>query len=657
MILVSGRRTFLILLHLVVLTAQIVVPKAHVKTCSGRYVHIVWDSSNRKVVPRLYNVEYSLGNSSDIWYDGDTVGGAENGANFELPGNRKFRFRVTAYYSNGRVDQPEPVDGTCSTNPDRPDRNPDDVRGKAVSPNKIIISWEPLSFLQWNAPNLMYTVRWRRSGSADDWSTAIVDGKGNSYEINHLTVHTSYEFSVESVNARGSPIDKPVINTAYSGEDVPSLAPTNFKVSPNRLDPKTVLFTWNALNTSSTAIRGQFKSYRIHVINVDNTSQSSQYDVIGGCKSSKVCGFVRLLAPNCGYHAYVVVVNGKYEGPASNRVYFKTTETKISSFKIVDLKQIGRTTLRVRWVGGRNNGHGVTAYKLVVHRKANNSFFNIVRTILVEKAGEEEPYSAAINGLVPGHVYRVYVYPIYYNHKRGRQSSVRYADIQMKDVAANFSPDAGKHIISTAIFRRSDVIGNYRILRTGLSATSIEHSIACANDWNFGWIFISVAMPFFYMFQMTRNWCTVLLSLERLIVVLFPIKSRQFPKKRISTWAMAFILLQIVTIKAMNKIQKDTVPCNDAERLETLGELPLREMLATEVSNTMRRSHGRRFGQGQTGPDHTMVAYLVRALSNRAFTRKSLDTELLSKRCRGKRGESLPEPLAFDQKGSSIIDR
>ncbi|XP_074661564.1 G-protein coupled receptor daf-37-like [Tubulanus polymorphus] len=61
------------------------------------------------------------------------------------------------------------------------------------------------------------------------------------------------------------------------------------------------------------------------------------------------------------------------------------------------------------------------------------------------------------------------------------------------------------------------------------------------DDWFFGAWFIYLGTPFFYIFQTTRNWCTTILSFERLIVIMFPMSSRNLPKKVISTIAMLVV--------------------------------------------------------------------------------------------------------------------
>ncbi|XP_074657270.1 uncharacterized protein LOC141910477 [Tubulanus polymorphus] len=53
------------------------------------------------------------------------------------------------------------------------------------------------------------------------------------------------------------------------------------------------------------------------------------------------------------------------------------------------------------------------------------------------------------------------------------------------------------------------------------------------DDWFFGWEFTQVALGPFYIFQLIRNWCVILISLERLVITLFPLKSRVFWTRKV----------------------------------------------------------------------------------------------------------------------------
>ncbi|XP_074647714.1 uncharacterized protein LOC141903492 [Tubulanus polymorphus] len=53
------------------------------------------------------------------------------------------------------------------------------------------------------------------------------------------------------------------------------------------------------------------------------------------------------------------------------------------------------------------------------------------------------------------------------------------------------------------------------------------------DDWYYGWEFIQVALGPYRMFQQIRNWCVILISLERLVVTIFPLKSRLFWTRKV----------------------------------------------------------------------------------------------------------------------------
>ncbi|XP_074655682.1 uncharacterized protein LOC141909195 [Tubulanus polymorphus] len=68
------------------------------------------------------------------------------------------------------------------------------------------------------------------------------------------------------------------------------------------------------------------------------------------------------------------------------------------------------------------------------------------------------------------------------------------------------------------------------------------------NDWHFGQEIITVILPFFNVFQMARNWSVVVVSLERLLVVLFPLKIKTaWKKSTMNAICASYTIMSIAT--------------------------------------------------------------------------------------------------------------
>ncbi|XP_074661548.1 uncharacterized protein LOC141914182 [Tubulanus polymorphus] len=63
------------------------------------------------------------------------------------------------------------------------------------------------------------------------------------------------------------------------------------------------------------------------------------------------------------------------------------------------------------------------------------------------------------------------------------------------------------------------------------------------DDYAYGWEFITVTVGLYAVFVLVRNWCVVLLSFERLVVVAFPLKSRLFWTRSVVNAALVVVNL------------------------------------------------------------------------------------------------------------------
>ncbi|KAG7221561.1 hypothetical protein INR49_017092 [Caranx melampygus] len=200
---------------------------------------------------------------------------------------------------------------------------PKNVKGVGTWRNNMEISWEPLSYREWNGPHLKYLVWWRRRDSREEWKNATT--KWLKYYIYDADTFTPYDIKVQAVNDFG-------------------LGPS-LLLSLVTLE-KTVYY-WR-----------DSSQLRWHRVNRGMKSQSFPNNV------AEPSGVVTELIPYSNYKMYIVVANNRYEGPPSNSIHFSTPEGVPSAPKSFRIQQRHLDSIYVDWdVPAEPNGI-ITGYSL-----------------------------------------------------------------------------------------------------------------------------------------------------------------------------------------------------------------------------------------------------------------------------------------------------
>ncbi|XP_018521389.1 neural cell adhesion molecule L1.2 isoform X3 [Lates calcarifer] len=290
-----------------------------------REVTLSWtpgDDHNSDVLE--YVVEFEdQGSKERGWEELKRVRGDKERASLPLWPYMSYRFRVIAINDVGKSDPSKPSE-IHNTPAEAPDNNPEDVRSESADPDTLVIMWEEIDKRNFNGPNFIYRVLWRRAvGSGPDWhinvTTAppfIVSGVGN---------FSAFEIKVQAVNEKGQgPEPDPVIG--YSGEDVPLEAPMD--VGLVLVNSTTIKMTWAPIDKQT--VRGHLLGYKIYLNRTGSRahprakeSEGSMVVVTGPNVEKKVISGLR---PFSHYELAVAVFNSKGEGPGSETLSFRTPE-------------------------------------------------------------------------------------------------------------------------------------------------------------------------------------------------------------------------------------------------------------------------------------------------------------------------------------------
>ncbi|KAK5863915.1 hypothetical protein PBY51_000902 [Eleginops maclovinus] len=257
------------------------------------------------------------------WRNLSTYPGNLNSVILHLTPFTYYEFRVIAINEIG-MSRPSRQSTRFQSSGAPPDIVPKNVKGVGTWRNNMEISWEPLSYREWNGPHLKYLVWWRRRDSREEWKNATT--KWKRYYIYDADTFTPYELKVQAVNDFGLGPESPIV-IGYSGEDRPLTAPLNLRASD--IESTQVTLHWDSVMHGD--MQGELKEYKAYYWR--DSSQLRWLRVNRAMKSRSFLaddpepsGVLTGLIPYSNYKLYIVVANNRYEGPPSNNIHFSTPE-------------------------------------------------------------------------------------------------------------------------------------------------------------------------------------------------------------------------------------------------------------------------------------------------------------------------------------------
>ncbi|XP_042622276.1 neurofascin homolog (chicken) a isoform X21 [Cyprinus carpio] len=292
---------------------------------SARSVRLTWVPGNENNSPVTH---FLVQFEEDRWEPGkwqnlSIFDGDLNSVNLQLSPFVNYQFRVIAINAVGQS-QPSLASARYQTSGASPDVVPSGLKGWGSKKNNMEITWQALKNTERNGPNLRYVVSWRRKDTEEEWDS--ITTTRTKHIIHNTDTYVPYEIKIQAVNDFGhSPESNIVIG--YSGEDKPSAAPTELRVS--KINSTKVNLQWVPVDPST--VNGEFKEYKLYFWR--------EASLIKGLKVNKTklhkgffttaehpSGILTELFPYSKYKMYMVVANKEYEGPQSNTVEFYTKE-------------------------------------------------------------------------------------------------------------------------------------------------------------------------------------------------------------------------------------------------------------------------------------------------------------------------------------------
>uniref|UniRef100_A0A7N6BDD1 Neural cell adhesion molecule L1 n=1 Tax=Anabas testudineus TaxID=64144 RepID=A0A7N6BDD1_ANATE len=283
---------------------------------------------------------------SGRWQDLATYPGDLNSVILQLAPFVNYQFRVIAVNSVGRSTPSRPSP-RYKTSGAAPDVIPRGLQGRGSKKDNMEITWEPLLNLERNGRNLHYNVCWRRKDSGEDWSN--VTTLQSKHVVHNTETYVPYEIKVQARNEFGAGPESNVV-IGYSGEDKPTDAPTDLRVS--KVDSTKANIHWKPVDLNS--VQGEFKEYRLYY-----WRESSLVPSLLVSKEKKTKGFYSTMAEPSGilsdlvpyskYKMFMVVANSRFEGPPSNTVEFTTKEGVPDAPRFFRINRRNLDTIYLEW--------------------------------------------------------------------------------------------------------------------------------------------------------------------------------------------------------------------------------------------------------------------------------------------------------------------
>lgn len=292
-------------------------PEMKSVVCNKLDATIEWTPKGDNRSPILhYVIQYNTSFTPDTWEVAhDSVPAVDSKYNVPMSPWANYMFRVVAINKIG-PSNPSAHSSVCTTQPEVPFKNPDNVEGEGDQPDNLVIKWTPMPEIDHNAPGFHYLIEYRRdlpnvqftSVNIDEWTTS-------RFVVENQESFKQYRIKVAAVNDEGKANVSPKEVIGYSGENTPIHAPSNFTLNFIQT-PTTALLSWQPVSIDS--VRGHFKGYKIKTWTDTKTYREIQ--VQGDATQALVTNFV----PFSKNYAQVYVYNGKYNGPASATLTFDT---------------------------------------------------------------------------------------------------------------------------------------------------------------------------------------------------------------------------------------------------------------------------------------------------------------------------------------------
>lgn len=370
--------------------------------CDSFRATLQWVSTGDRRAPILnYEIYQNTSAKPDVWEVAFwNVPASDPRFTLNLNPWLNHTFRVVARNKVGQSLPSEPSQN-CESSTAVPHTNPTDVKGRGTAPNNLVISWTAMDRKHHNAPGFYYKVYWRRADVPESgYHTQIInDWKESKFVVTNQPTFVPYKIKVEAHNSLGQSAMAPDEVIGYSGQDIPTQEPRNFRLV-KLISPSKGHFTWDPVPLET--IRGQFRGYKIQAsADREDRDFRIQEVMLGNSTSAEV----EILKPFANNTVQVMAANELYTGPPSAAITVTTPEGVPDAVPSLIATPMGSNALYLIWKRPERINGILKGYEIY--------YEEVIGTELKERAFRRPPIDdptetrAKLSGLKSKSKYRV----------------------------------------------------------------------------------------------------------------------------------------------------------------------------------------------------------------------------------------------------------
>ncbi|XP_043478124.1 neuroglian isoform X1 [Leptopilina heterotoma] len=380
-------------------------PKLEYVRCQPRSAEISWKPLGDNRAPILgYIVQHNTTFTPDVWKSSvDFLSAADRTISVPMSPWANYTFRVIAWNKVGKSDPSQHSTEICTTQPDIPDKNPDNVVGKGTTSTNLVITWTVMPQIEHNAPRFMYQVHYRRDIPGEKWNIEnINDWKINRLQVDHQQTYQRYRIKVGAINEKGECRTQPKEIIGFSGEDVPTQAPGNFTLEQVNSSTQAIL-SWSPVPPET--VRGELIGYKIQTwTDKDGEDRMREINVRGANTTRTL---VTKFVPYSKNFVRILVYNGIFNGPPSETLTFNTPEGVPGTVLSLEAFPMGSSAFFLKWTKPAEPNGILTGYRI---------YYQVVNGTKLEPELERRPkvtdplaVSAKLASLKPETKYRIHI--------------------------------------------------------------------------------------------------------------------------------------------------------------------------------------------------------------------------------------------------------
>ncbi|CRL00919.1 CLUMA_CG014272, isoform A [Clunio marinus] len=312
--------------------------------CNARDATVSWEPKGDNRSPILYFIiQYNTSFTPDTWADAASQVPATD-FSYTVPMSpwANYTYRVIAVNKVG-ISSPSDHSDSCTTQPDVPYKNPDNVEGKGTEPNNLVIKWSPMAEIDHNAPQFHYRVSWKRDVAGAEWNKEDnFEWENGELLVPNQPTFQRYKIRVQAVNEKGESNVAVKEVEGYSGEDRPTEAPKMLTLD-TVVSGTSAMLSWEEVPPES--IKGHFRGYKIQTW-VEGDEENVKEILM---KSNTSKALVNKFTPDSMNYARIMAFNDRFSGPPSNTINFKTPEGVPSTVQSLQAFPMGTSAFMLQW--------------------------------------------------------------------------------------------------------------------------------------------------------------------------------------------------------------------------------------------------------------------------------------------------------------------